>query len=60
MLGNLEVIALSVLCVLGIITIPQYIHFMEGAIVSAVLIYVFLAIISGFVTVFYRCFNGSG
>jgi hypothetical protein len=51
MSGKLEVIALSVLCLLGIITIPQYIHFMEGTIVNAVLICVFLAIIGGFVKV---------
>jgi len=51
MLGKLAVIILSVLCVLRIITIPRYIHFMGDAIVGAVLICVFLTIIGGFTTV---------
>ena len=51
MLGNLVVIALSVLCVLGIITIHQYTHFMGETIVGVVVSSVFLTIIGGFTTV---------
>ena len=50
-MGKLVVIAVSAFCVLGIITIPQYIHFMEGAIVSAMQILVFFTIIGGFISV---------
>jgi len=50
-IGMIVVLAFSVLCVLGIITVPQYVHFMEGAIVSAVKSNVLWTIIGGFVTV---------
>lgn len=50
-IGMIVVLAFCVLCVLGIITIPEYVHFMEGAIVTAVKSYVFWTIIGGFVTV---------
>jgi hypothetical protein len=48
---EVAVIACSALCVLGIITVPQYVHFMEGAIVGAVLSCVLLTIIGGFISV---------
>ncbi len=50
-MDDLVILAFSVLCVLGIITIDQYSHFMEGAIVSAVQILVFFTIIGGFISV---------
>lgn len=46
-MNNLVILAVSVLCVLGIIAVPQYVHFMEGAIVDAVLSLVFLTIVGG-------------
>ena len=51
MRGRVILIVFSVLCVLSIITIPEYVHFMEGAIVTAVKSYVFWTILGGFVTV---------
>lgn len=51
MMDKIVVVGVSVLCVSGIITIPQYVHFMEQTIVVAVLSCVFLTIIVGFISV---------
>ena len=51
MTSGVMVIVISVLCVLGIVAIPEYIHLMEGAIVSAVQILVLFTIIGGFISV---------
>lgn len=51
-MDDLAVLAFSVLCVLGIITVPQYVHFMEGAIVDSVLTLLFLTMVGGFIRVF--------
>ena len=43
-MGKLIVIAVSVLCVLGIITVSQYINVCEWAVVGAIRSYVFWVI----------------
>lgn len=51
MMDKIVVVGVSVLCVLGIITIPQYIDSMEGTIVRAVQGYVFWTIVGSLLAV---------
>ena len=53
------VIVVSVLAVLGVIQIDQYIAFMGQRIAGAALGYVFWIIAGSFIAVFLRCFNAS-